>query len=74
MSENTWQDRLWYLTWYIVIPAVLASALVFGLSAMRVIEAPDPWRWLLAFAVAGAPRRAARTGRRIRCSARVAPA
>ncbi len=51
MSENTWQDRLWYLTWYIVIPAVLASALVFGLSAMRVIEAPDPWRWLLAFAV-----------------------
>ncbi len=51
MNESSWQDRLWYLTWYIVIPAVLATALVFGLAAMRVIEAPDPWRWLLAFAV-----------------------
>ena len=51
MNEPSWQDRLWYLTWYILIPAVLATALVFGLSAVRVIEAPDPWRWLLAFAV-----------------------
>jgi signal peptidase I len=51
MNEPSWQDRLWYLTWYILIPAVLATALVFGLSAVRAIDAPDPWRWLLAFAV-----------------------
>ncbi len=51
MNEPSWQDRLWYLTWYILIPAVLATALVFGLSAVKVIDAPDPWRWLLAFAV-----------------------
>jgi signal peptidase I len=51
MNDPSWQDRLWYLTWYILIPAVLATALVFGLSAVRVIDAPDPWRWLLAFAV-----------------------
>jgi signal peptidase I len=50
MNENTWQDRLWYLAWYIVIPAVLATSLVYGMAAMGRGDA-DPWRWLLAFAV-----------------------
>ncbi len=56
MSDPTWQDRLWYLTWYILIPAALAAALVFGLTHVHVggapvIDSPDPWRFLLAFAV-----------------------
>lgn len=51
MNTSTWQDRLWYVAWYFVIPAVLAAALVFGLAAARVIDSPDPWQALLSFAV-----------------------
>lgn len=48
---NTWQDRLWYLAWYFLIPAALAVGLVQGLAAARVLEEAAPWQYLLAFAV-----------------------
>lgn len=48
--NQTWQDRLWYLGWYFLIPGALAFATVRGLAAAGVTE-DEPWKYLLAFAV-----------------------
>jgi len=48
---TTWNDRLWYIAWYFLIPAALAVGLVQGLALARVLDEAAPWQYLLAFAV-----------------------
>ena len=51
MNGPTWNDRLWYVFWYFLLPAGLAITAVQALARLDVLDEAAPWQYLLAFAV-----------------------